>query len=78
MISSMNRNRGSLSEIQAERESGGGGRVVRRRGLSSGRWKRGGGVVKDEEEMAEAGEVEKEKRVMHKCEECAKNMSPSK
>ena len=77
----MNRNRGSLSEIQAERESW---KVVERwwreswRGLSSGRWKRGGGVVKDEEEMAEAGEVEKEKRVMHKCEECAKNMSPSK
>ena len=40
--------------------------------------KGGGGVVKDEEEMAEAGEVEKEKRVMHKCEECAKNVSPSK
>ena len=35
---------------------------------------KGGGVVKDEEEMAEAGEVEKEKRVMHKCEECAKNV----
>ena len=52
--------------------------MVRRRGLSSGRWKRGGGVVKDEEEMAEAGEVEKEKRVMHMCKECAKNMSPSK
>ena len=60
----MNRNRGSLSEIQAERESGGGGRVVRRKGLSSGRWKRGGGVVNDEEEMAEAGEVEKERGVM--------------
>ena len=77
----MNRKRGSLLEIQAERgkwERGGGRRVVRRRGLSSGRWKRGGGVVKDEEEMAEAGEVEKEKKVMHKCEECAKNMSPSK
>ena len=52
--------------------------MVRGRGLSSERWKRGRGVVKDEEEMAEAGEVEKEKRVMHKCEECAKNMSPSK
>ena len=27
---------------------------------------KGGGVVKDEEEMAEAGDVEKEKKVMHK------------
>ena len=51
---------------------------MRRRGLSSGRWKRGGGVVKDEEVVAEAGEVEKEKRVMHKCKECVKNVSSSK
>ena len=67
----MNRYRGSLSEKRAESCKGKmdeGGKVEKQRGA----------VAKDEEEMAEAGEVEKEKRVMHKCEECVKNVSPSK
>ena len=41
----------------------------RRRGLSRGRWRRRGeqSMAKDKERMAEAGELEMEKRRMHLC-----------
>ena len=42
---------------------------MRRRGLRRGRWRRRGEqtMAKDKERMAEAGELEKEKRRMHHC-----------
>ena len=41
----------------------------RRRGLRRGRWRRRGeqSMAKENERMAEAGELEKEKRRMHHC-----------
>ena len=41
----------------------------RRRGLRRGKWKRRGeqSMARDKEKMAEAGEVEKEKRRIHQC-----------
>ena len=41
----------------------------RRRGLRRGKWKKRGeqSMARDKEKMAEAGEVEKEKRRIHQC-----------
>ena len=39
----------------------------RRRGLRRGRWRRRGEQSMAKEKMAEAGEVEKEKRRIHQC-----------
>ena len=41
----------------------------RRRGLRRGKWRRRGeqSMARDKEKMAEAGEVEKEKRRIHQC-----------